>query len=283
MVFWNLDSIVKRIKALESGSGGSTNPNGIETSGVTIKNNGVGLLKFTRSDNTNLLQIGKKDANSNQVYIASVLDHMVIQTPQGKALRFDIPGGIQATNPLTLGTEIKIGYGASTIHLTAEDGTTKTIALGSFSGRGRIDLDLENNAKIKNVPTPTVNSDVVNKQYVDEKVAGSSGGVTVCEWVSKNAVNIGAGATTAWDGIPINELPAEVQNKKLIAVKVLGYNENSQVRPGTFNLDPTVMSAICYQEPQNRYSIGLIGNYTTAHHIWFKYELIFANSYVSVS
>lgn len=133
------------------------------------RNDAASLFKVQRGNGDDLLWIGKKDPNSNQVYISSKAEHLVIEAPAGKALRFDIPGGIQATNPLTLGTEIKMGYGASVIRMTAEDGTNKKIALGPSGGRGKLNIDLENNAKIINVPNPVTDKDVANKSYVDTK------------------------------------------------------------------------------------------------------------------
>lgn len=134
------------------------------------RNDGVSLFKVQRSDGADLLWIGKKDPNSNQVYISSKAEHMVFEAPDGKVIRIDAGGGINATSPITLGTEIKMGYGASVIRLTAEDRTNKTITLGSYNNRGKLDVNLENNAKIINVPNPVADKDVANKSYVDGKI-----------------------------------------------------------------------------------------------------------------
>lgn len=143
------------------------------------KNDSISLFKIQRSNGDDLLWIGKKDPNSNQVYISSRAEHIIIETPSGKALRFDVSGGIQATNPLTLGTIIKMGFGADKIRLTAEDRTNKTIALGPYDGRGKLDVDLENNAKIINVPNPVNNNDVANKAYVDGKITTNTYNQTI--------------------------------------------------------------------------------------------------------
>ena len=141
------------------------------------RNDAVSLFKVQRNNGDDLLWIGKKDPNSNQVYISSKAEHIVIEAPAGKVIRFDAGGGINAVSPLTLGTEIKMGSGASVIRMTAEDGTNKKIALGPSGGRGKLDIDLENNAKIINVPNPVSDKDVANKEYVDSKVtSGGSNG-----------------------------------------------------------------------------------------------------------
>ena len=134
------------------------------------RNDAVSLFKVQRNNGDDLLWIGKKDPNSNQVYISSKAEHIVIEAPAGKVIRFDAGGGINAVSPLTLGTEIKMGSGASVIRMTAEDGTNKKIALGPSGGRGKLDIDLENNAKIINVPNPVSDKDVANKEYVDGKI-----------------------------------------------------------------------------------------------------------------
>ena len=154
------------------------------------RNDAVSLFKVQRNNGDDLLWIGKKDPNSNQVYISSKAEHMVIEAPAGKVIRFDAGGGISMTNPLTLGTEIKMGSGASVIRMTAEDGTNKKIALGPSGGRGKLDIDLENNAKIINVPNPVENNDVANKAYVDEpdtKIYYCSNSTTLAQHVYQNS------------------------------------------------------------------------------------------------
>lgn len=142
------------------------------------RNDGVSVFKVQTGDGTDLLHIGKTNSGNNQAYISSKLEHMTIEAANNKVLRLTGPAFITSDSTLRFetptnkyaqfGTDIRFGFGASNIKFSSDDSNNKKISFGGNGGRGKLDIDLENNAKIINVPNPVADEDVANKAYVDE-------------------------------------------------------------------------------------------------------------------
>lgn len=143
------------------------------------RNDGISLLKIQRGNGDDLLWVGKQDAGSNQVYISSKAEHMTIEAANNKVLRLTGPAFITSDSTLRFetptnkyaqfGTDIRFGFGSTNIKFSSDDGNNKKISFGGNGGRGKLDIDLENNAKIINVPNPVADKDATNKSYVDNK------------------------------------------------------------------------------------------------------------------
>ena len=81
---------------------------------------------------------------------------------------------IVANEGLTTGTmkaitsgDLELGYGAGVAYITPEDNSGKILKFGGKSGKGRFNLDLENQSRLMGVADPTANFHAANKQYVD--------------------------------------------------------------------------------------------------------------------
>lgn len=170
------------------------------------RNDGVSLLKIQRGNGDDLLWVGKQDANSNQVYISSKAEHMTIEAANNKVLRLTGPAFITSDSTLRFetptnkyaqfGTDIRFGFGASNIKFSSDDSNNKKISLGGNGGRGKLDIDLENNAKIINVPNPEADKDVANKGYVDAKFNSVNTNVDTTNLAQLNQSNIYSGTNT---------------------------------------------------------------------------------------
>ena len=81
---------------------------------------------------------------------------------------------IVANEGLTTGTtksitsgNLELGYGDGTAYITPEDTSTKTLKYGGRSGRGRFNIDLENQSQLMGIKDPTRAYHAANKNYVD--------------------------------------------------------------------------------------------------------------------
>lgn len=164
------------------------------------RNDGVSVFKVQTGDGTDLLHIGKTNSGNNQAYISSKLEHMTIEAANNKVLRLTGPAFITSDSTLRFetptnkyaqfGTDIRFGFGAPNIKFSSDDSNNKKISLGGNGGRGKLDIDLENNAKIINVPNPVSDKDVANKAYVDEpdtKIYHCSNSTTLAQHVYQNS------------------------------------------------------------------------------------------------
>lgn len=79
--------------------------------------------------------------------------------------------------------DLELGFGSGTAYITPEDTSSKSLKFGGKSGRGRFNLDLENQSRLMGVADPTANFHAANKQYVDNKFKyvkkGQAGSITV--------------------------------------------------------------------------------------------------------
>ena len=64
---------------------------------------------------------------------------------------------------------LELGCGSTTAYITPEDTSTKTLKYGGRSGRGRFNIDLENQSQLMGIKDPTAEYHAANKQYVDNK------------------------------------------------------------------------------------------------------------------
>ena len=81
---------------------------------------------------------------------------------------------IVANEGLTTGTtksitscNLELGFGDGTAYITPEDNSNKTLKFGGRSGRGRFNLDLENQSQLMGIKDPTADYHAANKKYVD--------------------------------------------------------------------------------------------------------------------
>ena len=62
---------------------------------------------------------------------------------------------------------LELGYGSLIGYITPEDNANKTLKFGGVSGKGRFNLDLENQSLLTGVKNPTAELEAANKRYVD--------------------------------------------------------------------------------------------------------------------
>ena len=80
--------------------------------------------------------------------------------------------------------DLELGFGNTTAYITPEDASTKVLKYGGRSGKGRFNIDLENQSQLMGIKDPTADYHAVNKKYVDNKFkyvkkAQTTGNITI--------------------------------------------------------------------------------------------------------
>ena len=73
------------------------------------------------------------------------------------------------TKAITSGN-LELGLGDTTGYITPEDNTNKTLKFGGRSGRGRFNLDFENQSQLSGIKDPSATYHAANKNYVDNRI-----------------------------------------------------------------------------------------------------------------
>ena len=65
---------------------------------------------------------------------------------------------------------LELGKGSATGYITPEDNSNKALKFGGRTGRGRFNLDLENQSQLMGIKDPTADYHASNKKYVDNRI-----------------------------------------------------------------------------------------------------------------
>ena len=127
--------------------------------------------------NTRIAHFGKGSSSNNDIVLGVTSGKLSISTSQGTEIH----------NPIQFGTEIKAGYGGTTVKFIPEDNTTKTLQFYNANATDTRRFNLL-------VPTPTVDNNPATKAYVDTAIAGinTSGNVPqqTLDQINTNTTNI---------------------------------------------------------------------------------------------
>lgn len=136
----------------------------ITTSGSFVafkhNNNNAQFMEWKKPDNTRIGYIGKASTND---------EFLEINSERG-ALKLRGKDYIDASPIRT--SKLEMGVGSARAYITAEDATNKELWFSGVTGKGRMDLNMNNMSKILNLPNPTQAKEASTKEYVDNKVNG---------------------------------------------------------------------------------------------------------------
>ena len=126
--------------------------------------NQSGYLEFYNG-NTRIGHFGKGSSSNNNLNLAATSGKLSIEASQG----------VEIHNPVQFGTEIKVGYGGTTVKFLPEDNTTKTLQFYNANATDQRRFNLL-------IAEPTQNNNPATKQYVDNAIRNinpGSGGTTI--------------------------------------------------------------------------------------------------------
>lgn len=139
----------------------------VATNTTNISSNTTEIARIDRvvaTNSTNIVDLGNKFNNE----VVKLTQNQTINGTKTFNSR------IIANEGLTTGTmkaitsgDLELGYGAGVAYITPEDNSGKVLKFGGKSGKGRFNLDLENQSRLMGVADPTANFHAANKQYVD--------------------------------------------------------------------------------------------------------------------
>ena len=113
------------------------------------------LTQRVQTLETNAVKItGDQRIGGNKTFTNKITANEGLTTDLGKAI--------------TSG-DLELGFGQTTCYITPEDNSNKTLKFGGKSGRGRFNLDLDNQSQLIGIKDPTADYHAVNKKYVDNK------------------------------------------------------------------------------------------------------------------
>ena len=161
--------------------------------------------------NSRIGYFGKGSASNNNLTLGAQSGKLSIEAPQGTEIH----------NPVQFGTEIKAGYGGTTVKFIPEDNTTKTLQFYNANTTDQRRFNLL-------IPEPTQAQNPATKNYVDTAIAGinTSGNVPqqTLDQINTNTTNItNLQNEVSGQAISISSL----ENQVNVNVNRIGTNTNS--------------------------------------------------------
>lgn len=205
--------------------------------------NQSGYLEFYNG-NTRIAHFGKVSSSNNNLTLAATSGKLSIEASQGTEIH----------NPVQFGTEIKAGYGGTTVKFIPEDNTTKTLQFYNANATDQRRFNLL-------VPEPTQAQNPATKNYVDTAIAGinTSGNVPqqTLNQINTNTTNI-TNLQNEVNGQATSI--STLENQVNVNVNRIGTNTNSINQLNTKDTQNVKLTGIQTIEGQKTFTDTITGN-----------------------
>ena len=105
---------------------------------------------------TNTVKItGNQNIDGNKTFSNKITANEGLTTVDGKTIT---------------SCNLELGLGDGTAYITPEDNSNKILKFGGRSGKGRFNLDFENQSQLSGIKDPSATYHAANKNYVDNRI-----------------------------------------------------------------------------------------------------------------